>query len=83
MGASEKIQLKRIQDEYLNLSKGELGVPIELGKFSYNNWDKFIEYDIRFKVEFLTFPSWVGKFRYIKINGELYSHIKLKTLIVD
>jgi hypothetical protein len=71
--------LKEVEAEYLKLTNGQYSVPVPLCKFTFNQWSKFIECDIKFKVEFLTFPSWAGKFEYIKLNGELYSHIKIKS----
>ena len=70
--------LKEVEAEYLKLTNGQYSVPVPLCKFTFNQWSKFIECDIKFKVEFLTFPSRAGKFEYIKLNGEWYGHIKIK-----
>lgn len=70
--------LKEVESEYLTLSNGDYGIVIALGDFRYKRWEDFINQDIKFKVEFLIFPSWNKKFKYVKINNELYSHIRIK-----
>jgi hypothetical protein len=71
--------LNDVETEYLKLSDNQYSVTIPLCKFKFNKWENFLKFDMKFKVEFLTFPSWSGKFEYVKLNGELYSHIKIKS----
>lgn len=70
--------LKRVEEEYLRLTGGlyDRCVPIE--QFKFTKWEDFVSEETRFKVEFLTFPSWSGKFKYFNIYGDMFSHIKLK-----
>lgn len=69
---------KIVEKEYLLLTNNQYSINVPLDKFKFSNWNEFINEDIRFKVEFLTFPSWSGKFKYFKINGDMYTHIKIK-----
>ncbi|WP_291566723.1 MULTISPECIES: hypothetical protein [unclassified Clostridium] len=71
--------IQKVETEYLKLSDNQYSVPIPLGDFKFNKWEEFINCDIRFKVEFLTLPSWSGNFKYLKLNEEFYSHIKIKS----
>lgn len=40
------------------------------------------DFDIKFRIELLMFPSWATKKKMYQINGEYYTHIRIKRNLI-
>ena len=86
--------IKKFQNAYLKIT-GQFNVPVALYDLEkelkradencsiVNLIDKLLnEFDMKFNIELLMFPSWATKKKIYQINNEYYTHIRIKRNLI-
>lgn len=86
--------IKKFQNAYLKIT-GQFNFPVALYDLEkelkrtdencsiVNLIDKLLnEFDMKFNIELLMFPSWVTKKKIYQINNEYYTHIRIKRNLI-